>query len=695
MSHRKTKPEIGLFYTKSADIAGAAEAVSTGLSSAMNQLSGFASLFPEKEDPMMEKLERQLQAQKVSNTMAGEEKKEERCIGDDNPLMSDGRPLPQRFDARVPSENSPEHASAFKIHKPTPLQASKSSATAGSSPNRSRAKSASSKSEGSRAITTTAPIARAPMARMRNSYDQLSSSLDADVRSSAHKRPKTQEEIRTAKQRKWKKQMQLAKKRRQQERKELEEDDDPDHGSNGPGFIDAMLEKFLPEPHKLLQLVQAKCGNIEDVSESDYSNFSGSSEDASYSSSVQEESRATDASSPARSSKSARRGRSRRARPARSSPDSKGESLARSKSRTSVARSNSRPSGVRSNSRTSGATSKSRPSGARSKSRTSGARSTSRSRHSSSSGQSASRVSTSPTSEPDPPLKESRQSMRGAFPVEPERPSLCPTELQRPQSSHDIALESLGRSTEWLPPPAGTDYPMDSLTKKALELNIFPDSFVGPGSETIKQVSSPASYKHHAAASPSAMNADPNDKSFVKAFIQDVTTHGCSLHWHSEPMSMAPHFVRMHLKLGHCAPSGSQCGPRLVWVDIKTPDNTFGIDLFDIRSLDKAGAMHLKDYPFAIPGRSIFLKLTRGRDFVFEASTEVQARRFIHGMRWVVARLAFNLVIGNLDVSCELLDVGLTDGKKARPDTALEESRLTKAMDDVTNQLVDKSVFHL
>jgi hypothetical protein len=35
------------------------------------------------------------------------------------------------------------------------------------------------------------------------------------------------------------------------------------------------------------------------------------------------------------------------------------------------------------------------------------------------------------------------------------------------------------------------------------------------------------------------------------------------------------------------------------------------------------------------------------------------------------------------------------DGKKkVRPDTALEESRWTKAMDDVTNQLVDKSVFH-
>jgi hypothetical protein len=420
------------------------------------------------------------------------------------------------------------------------------------------------------------------------------------------------------------------------------------------------------------------------VSESDDSNFSGSSEDASDASSVQEESQAVGASSLARSSKSARPGRSRQPRLARSSPDSKRGSSARSKSRTSVARSNSRTSAARSKS-------------SRSKSRTSAARSNSRTKHSSTSERSARRVSSSATFESDPPQSESRQPVRDVFPMEPERPSLLPTDLQSPQSSHDIALASLGRSTEWLP-AAGTDYPMESLTKKASELNILPDSFVGPGSETVNQSSSSPPYKHqiYTTVSPSAMNVDPNDKSFVKAFIQDVTTQGCPLHWHSEPMSMAPHFVTMHLRLGRRAPSGSQCGPRLVWVDIKTPDNTFGIDLFDIRSLDKAGAMHLKDYPYAIPGRSIFLKLTRGRDFVFEAGTEEQARRFIHGMRWVVARLAFNLVIGNLDVSCELLDVGLMNGKKkVRPDTALEESRWTKAMDDVTNQLVDKSLFHL
>jgi hypothetical protein len=690
VSHRKTKPEMGLFYTNSADFSGAAEAVSTGLNSAMNTLSGFASFFPrEEEDPIIEKLERQLQtqAQKVSYTMVGEEKKEEQHFvepvgDDDNTLMSDGRSPPQRFDAQPPSENScSSHASssAFKLHRPIPMQASESSnSTAGSSSNRSRATSSASasakSSKGSRAIAITNS---SPMARMRNSYAQLASSLDADVMASApHKRPKTMEEIRTAKQRKWKKHMKLAKERRHQERRELEEDDTPDYGPGGPGFMDAMLERILPEPHKLIRLVQTRCGNIEDVSESDDSNFSGSSEDVSEASSNQEESRAANAaSSQARSStKSAarRRGRSRQPRPAKSSPDSRRTSLPRSNSRTSVARSNSR------------------------------------SRYSSTSERSASQVPSSATGTSEPstlPPKESRHPERPCSPESSSIPaSLLPSEIQSPQSSHAIVssfLYSPDISTESQGLSARTDYPMDSLTKKALELNILPDSSVGSrsGSETLKQTSSSAPYKHQAntTVSPSAMNADPTDKSFVKTFIQDVMTQGCPLHWHSEPMSMAPHFVKMHLKSGHRAPSGSQCGPRLVWVDMKTPDNTFGIDLFDIRSLDKAGSMHLQDYPFAIPGRSIFLKATKGRDFVFEAGTEEQARRFIHGMRWVVARLAFNLVIGNLDVSCELMDVGLMDDgkKKDHPDTALEESRWTKAMDDVTNELVDKLAFHL
>jgi hypothetical protein len=48
------------------------------------------------------------------------------------------------------------------------------------------------------------------------------------------------------------------------------------------------------------------------------------------------------------------------------------------------------------------------------------------------------------------------------------------------------------------------------------------------------------------------------------------------------------------------------------------------------------------------------LKLIQGRKFVFEANSEQDAAWFVHGMRWVIAQFSFNLVIGNVDVSCEL-----------------------------------------
>jgi hypothetical protein len=118
------------------------------------------------------------------------------------------------------------------------------------------------------------------------------------------------------------------------------------------------------------------------------------------------------------------------------------------------------------------------------------------------------------------------------------------------------------------------------------------------------------------------------------------------------------------------------------------------IDLFDIRSLEKASPLQLQAYPFAIPGRSIVVRCGTDKEMVFEAPNEPEARRFIHGMRWVVARLAFNLIIGNLDVCCELLNVtkGNIDERK-NPQSLQEEAQWAKAMNEVTNQLVEKSVF--
>ena len=146
--------------------------------------------------------------------------------------------------------------------------------------------------------------------------------------------------------------------------------------------------------------------------------------------------------------------------------------------------------------------------------------------------------------------------------------------------------------------------------------------------------------------------------------------------------------VVAHLNLGS-PKDGIYEGPQLGW---KKQDGSDGgvIDLFDIQSMDTASLDMLENYQFAIPDNTFFVVLNDNKHVVFEASSDTEAKRFIHGLRWVVARLSFNLVVGNPLVSCELLSV---EGKNsASPQTPLEEARWSKAMNDVTNRLVDKSM---
>lgn len=171
--------------------------------------------------------------------------------------------------------------------------------------------------------------------------------------------------------------------------------------------------------------------------------------------------------------------------------------------------------------------------------------------------------------------------------------------------------------------------------------------------------------------------------------------------WHqpeSSKTSAAPTPIKARLKHGMARPDGGHEGPRFVWrpEDIDVLGGGGSIDLFDIQSLDKVSPLQLEAYPFAMPGNSFIICLSSGADFVFEASSDTEARRIIHGLRWVVARLAFNLIIGNQDVSCELLTVDAgkpgPSGERGSPQSPLEEIALSRAMDDVTNLLVDKSV---
>lgn len=180
------------------------------------------------------------------------------------------------------------------------------------------------------------------------------------------------------------------------------------------------------------------------------------------------------------------------------------------------------------------------------------------------------------------------------------------------------------------------------------------------------------------------------DVNFIKAFIREASHEGYRLIWHM-PSSDQTDFdtqidVVAFLEHGFLQEDGSFAGPRLAWYS-DSGDALGAIDLLDIRSLTKASPLQLNDYPFAIPGNSMILNLQNSSSqLVLEAVSPSSARRFIHGLRWVVARLTFNLIVGNKDVCCELLE--LRDSSQV-----YRSADMNKAMNDVTKQLIDKAMY--
>lgn len=187
-----------------------------------------------------------------------------------------------------------------------------------------------------------------------------------------------------------------------------------------------------------------------------------------------------------------------------------------------------------------------------------------------------------------------------------------------------------------------------------------------------------------------AVGPAPMNGSIVRTFIEDLKHNGETMIWHQDTSAMNPSTFVIYLKAGYRCPDGSHCGPRLVWSDSKK-GQTYSVDVFDIRSLDRADVLQLGNFPYAIPGRSVCLNLTNDV-FIFEAATEEDAWNFVRGVRWMVARLAYNLVVGNLDVSCELLDLGLVEDPADRSPRSAMEFDWSRAMDDVTDQMVETTL---
>lgn len=187
-------------------------------------------------------------------------------------------------------------------------------------------------------------------------------------------------------------------------------------------------------------------------------------------------------------------------------------------------------------------------------------------------------------------------------------------------------------------------------------------------------------------------DVDMHDRNFIKTFVTLASTSGIPLLYHCAARKLKslppPTRVTVRVRLGSESVAGDYAEPQVMWTSAE--GRCLGsVDLFDIESLDRASTAELRSYPLALPSKSIVLRTEDGDRHIFEAMDEGVAYRFVHGMRWIVARLAFNLIIGNLNVSCELLNVERDEGVSPE---ALEKQVLMKAMNDVTNHLVNKSV---
>lgn len=195
---------------------------------------------------------------------------------------------------------------------------------------------------------------------------------------------------------------------------------------------------------------------------------------------------------------------------------------------------------------------------------------------------------------------------------------------------------------------------------------------------------------------------------FLLFHSQAITTEGIKVKWH-KPIrtsnirsSGGPINVVIYIQINDSNNQEDSVEPNLVWEvcsekkksetsrvrfqDVKTVRQR--ISLFDIASIQKAAdSMNLHSFPNAIPEHSILITLQNGNIFFFEAKDEVEGKLVIHGLRWICARLVFNLLSGNRKVCSEMLPMSMN---------STSSHLLSKeVMTSVTDHFVDKSLKRL
>lgn len=190
-----------------------------------------------------------------------------------------------------------------------------------------------------------------------------------------------------------------------------------------------------------------------------------------------------------------------------------------------------------------------------------------------------------------------------------------------------------------------------------------------------------------------------NGKSKSSLFLHSITNEGIRLIYYlpvhaASTTQDSNQPVKMFLKISDT--KENEVEPNLVWeirgnisprrkkkyASLRVSGDS--ISLFDISSIQMASdSINIDIFPDAEAENSVLITMNNGTVHLFEAESQYEARNVVHGLRWVVARLTFNIIVGNVNVVAEMLSLVDGDG----PNELSEE-----VLHDVSAQLVKKSL---
>jgi len=185
----------------------------------------------------------------------------------------------------------------------------------------------------------------------------------------------------------------------------------------------------------------------------------------------------------------------------------------------------------------------------------------------------------------------------------------------------------------------------------------------------------------------------------IDSFLEEISSMGMILSWHkyhdNSVQFWEPTTVRSFIEISDTLHPNKQTiwEPYFLLEELDTtgkhltPLEKRRICLFDISSITRPTASALRNFPLACPRHCFLLTLSDGDLLLFESQTEADVKRIVLGLRWTIAKLSFNIVIGNPDMCEELLP--LRRIKYSVKPVIVDSAELDTIMKSVTQRLLD------